>query len=354
MNRFTDGALHKLFQAHAADIYPGRYTLAYCASLADRANEALQLLSQKRVLLLVHNYQYPELQELARAAGGYIGDSYGLTLKAKETNYETIVFCSVAFMAETAAILLPDRRVLSPARPGCSLADPVDVEEIRKWKTRNPGGKVVSYINTKPDAKAESDYICTSRNAAAVVAHAREQFPKARIYFLPDKYLAAHVMRTLQVGPRDMDVWEGACHVHKDINEHMIEKASEEHPEAELLIHPECGCTSACLARIAAGASPGIQFLSTEGMLKRARESLAKEFIVATEAGIVYRLRREIPDKTFHPVAPSAHCKFMKEITLENLLACLKDDKNDAFEVQVPAEIANKARRAIEEGMKVQ
>ena len=354
MKRFTGQGLYKLFRANAADNYPGRYTLEYCERLADMANEASELLSQKHVLLLVHNYQYPELQELARAAGGYIGDSYGLTLKAKEADHERIVFCSVAFMAETAAVLLPERRVLIPARPGCSLADPVDVEEIRKWKARNPDGKVVSYINTKPDAKAESDYICTSRNAPAVVAHVRSRFPNARIYFLPDKYLAAHVIRTLQIGPGDMDVWEGACHVHKDLNEHMIENASEEHSEAELLIHPECGCTSACLARIAAGASPGIQFLSTEGMLKRARESSAKEFIVATEAGIVYRLRREIPEKVFHPVLSTAHCKFMKEITLENLLTCLREDKNQAFEVRVPPEIANKARHAIEEGMRIQ
>jgi quinolinate synthase len=354
MKHFTGQALYTVFRVNAADIYPGRCTLEYCERLAAMANEALELLSQKRILLLVHNYQYPELQELARAAGGYIGDSYGLTLKAKETDHETIAFCSVAFMAETVAILLPGRRVLIPARPGCSLADPVDVGEIRKWRARNPGGKVVSYINTKAEAKAESDYICTSRNAPAVVAHVRDKFPNTRIYFLPDKYLAAHVMRKLQMSRGEMDVWEGACHVHKDINEHMIQKASDEHSEAELLIHPECGCTSACLARIAAGASPGIQFLSTEGMLNRARESSAKEFIVATEAGIVYRLRREIPQKIFYPVVPTAHCKFMKEITLENLLGCLKDDRNPALEVGVPPEIANKARRAIEEGMKIQ
>ena len=354
MTNFTGATLSNLFRIYAADIYSGRYTPDYCERVASMANEALELLSQKRILLLVHNYQYPELQELARAAGGYIGDSYGLTLKAKETEHETIVFCSVAFMAETAAILLPGRKVLAPARAGCSLADPVEVKEIRKWRTRNPAGKVVSYINTKPDAKAESDYICTSRNAAAVIAHVRDTFPGARIYFLPDKYLAAHVMRKLRMGPGEMDVWEGACHVHKDINEHMIEKAAEEHPEAELLIHPECGCTSACLARIAAGTSPEIQFLSTEGMLSRARESSAKEFIVATEAGIVYRLRREIPEKIFYPVVATAHCRFMKEITLENLLACLKNDKNQAFEVRVPPEIANKAHRAIAEGMKIQ
>jgi len=354
MKPFTGRAFYKVFRASAADIYPGRYTLDYCEGLARMAHEALELLAQKRILLLVHNYQYPELQELARAAGGYIGDSYGLTLKAKETEHQTIVFCSVAFMAETAAILLPRRRVLAPARAGCSLADPVDAEEIRQWRARNPGGKVVSYINTKADAKAESDYICTSRNAPEVVAHVRDKFPGAKIYFLPDKYLAAHVMRKLRMSPREMDVWEGACHVHKDINEHMIEKASEEHPEAELLVHPECGCSSACLARIAAGASPEMQFLSTEGMLSRARESSAKEFVVATEAGIVYRLRREIPEKIFYPVVSTAHCKFMKEITLENLLACLQDDQNHAFEIGVPPEITNKARRAIADGMRIQ
>lgn len=353
MQRFSALDLSGLFQKTAADIYSGRYTQAYCEKLAGMLEEARGIIEKEHILLLVHNYQYPELQELARAAGGYIGDSYGLTMKAKETSARTVVFCSVYFMAETAKILLPDRRVLVPARPGCSLADSVDLGWLKTWKKNHPGGKAVSYINTTAPVKAESDFICTSRNAPAVVARVRREFPGSPIVFLPDKYLAAHVMRTLAMKPGDMDIWPGACHVHQSLNEQMIDAASEEHPEAELLIHPECGCTSSCLARVSCGVGYGVRFLSTEGMLQQAAGSATQEFVVATEAGMVYRLRRDIPEKTFWAVSPQAHCCYMKEITLEGLLSCLRNLDNPAYEVLVPEDIASPARTAIEAGMAI-
>ncbi len=347
MGRFAAQGFWELFSAKAADIYPGRYTPEECARLAGLANQALELLTQKHALLLVHNYQFPELQEIGRVAG-YIGDSYGLTLKAKECDHRTIVFCSVEFMAKTAKILLPDRRVLIPARPGCSLVASVYLPTIQRWKQTHPNGKVISYINTDDGTKAESDYICTSRNASAVVDHVRKAYPDSRILFLPDRYLAAYVIRELGMRAEEMDVWDGACHVHKKIGERAIEEAIERRPNAELLIHPECGCTSSCLARTAGGRNGKISFLSTEGMIARARESAAAEFLVATETGIVYRLRREIPEKTFWPVSQGAWCEYMKMITLDNLLACLKQDGDPSFEVRIAPEIAARSRAAIE------
>ena len=354
MTTFGKDELWKLFQSHAGDIYPGRYNPEYARRLTEMANEASALLGERRALLLVHNYQLPELQELAGLSGGYIGDSYGLVMKARETPYRTIIFCSVHFMAETAAVLLPDRRILIPARPGCSLADPIGAPDVLRWRSRNPGGIVVSYINTTAAVKAESDFICTSRNAPAVVAHARKSSPGSPILFLPDKYLAAHVARSLGMHPAEMDTWQGACHVHAKLNETVIEKALAEHPDAELLIHPECGCTSSCLARTSQKDGFEAQFLSTEGMLNRARESSAQKFLVATEAGIVWRLRREIPGKTFTAVSANAHCEYMKMITLEGLLECLRDADNAIYEVRVPKGIADRARGAIERGMAIQ
>ena len=353
MGPFKGAGFWELFSSKASDIYPGRYSRDECTRLADLANQTLELLRQKDVLLLVHNYQLPELQEIAGVAG-HIGDSYGLTMKAKDTHHRTIVFCSVEFMAKTTKILLPNRRVLVPARAGCSLVSSVSLPTVQRWKEKYPDGKVVSYINTDDLTKAESDYICTSRNASAVVGHVRRTYPKSPILFLPDRYLAAHVMRELGMGPAEMHVWDGACHVHEKIGEHAIEDATEHHPNAELLIHPECGCTSSCLARMAAGQADRISFLSTEGMIARARDSAAQEFIVATESGIVYRLRREIPEKIFWPVSPQASCEYMKMITLEGLLTCLKEDADPSFEVRVAPEIAERSRQAIQRMTEIQ
>ena len=353
MKQFTAVGFWELFSAKASDIYPGRYSRDECAQLADLANQTLELLREKDALLLVHNYQLPELQEIGRAAG-YIGDSYGLTMKAKDTHHRTIVFCSVEFMAKTAKILLPDRRVLVPARAGCSLVSSVSLPTIRRWKEKYPDGKVVSYINTDDLTKAESDYICTSRNASAVVSHVRQAYPNSPVLFLPDRYLAAHVMRELAIGPTEMHVWDGACHVHQKIGERAIEDATDQRPNAELLIHPECGCTSSCLARMVSGKNGRIAFLSTEGMITRARDSAATEFIVATESGIVYRLRREIPEKTFWPVSSQALCEYMKMITLEGLLTCLQQDTDPAFEIRVAPEVAERARQAIQRMTEIQ
>ncbi|MEK7519829.1 MAG: quinolinate synthase NadA [Patescibacteria group bacterium] len=346
---FRNKTLQKRFDT-VADIYPGEYGPERVAELTLMLNEAEELLAEKDILLLVHNYQRPELQELGFVAG-FVGDSYGLTLKAQGSKAQTVLYCSVEFMARTGKILLPDKTVLIPDRPGCSLVDGVDVGMVKKWREKHPNGKVIAYINTSDAAKAVSDYICTSRNAVVVVEHVRTTFPGAPLYFLPDKYLAANVMAQLGMTERDMDVWEGACHVHKAIGERAFEEALERYPDAELLRHPECGCTSGCIARILAGRMRHVPVLSTEGMVEYARRSPARTFVVGTETGMLYRLRREVPDKQFHPISLQASCEYMKMITIEKLLACLRADDTTPYEVNVVPDIAQPARKAIERMM---
>lgn len=347
MNRAHIASFAEMLQRDAADLYPGRYSEAYAERLADMTDEAVNLLRQRRILLLAHNYQYPEIQEVARRAG-YIGDSFGLTMKAKETEHDTIVFASVEFMAETAAILLPDRRILVPVRAGCSLVESVSLDAIRRWKEQHRDGKVISYINTDAKTKALSDYICTSRNAVKVVEYVRATHQGAKIFFLPDQYLAARVVQALGIPEEEIDIWNGSCHVHKQIGEFAIEEARDRYPDAELLVHPECGCTSSCLSRTVHGVNQAVPFLSTEGMIARAKESPAQEFIVATEIGMVYRLRREIPGKIFHPLSQKAECEHMKSVTLEKLLDCLKANDLSVYQVHIEPNVAAAAYKAIE------
>ncbi|WP_034384239.1 quinolinate synthase NadA [Deinococcus sp. YIM 77859] len=264
-----------------------------------------RLRRERNAVILAHNYQRPEVQAIA----DFVGDSLGLARQAAKTNADVIVFAGVHFMAETAAILNPEKTVLLPdLRAGCSLADTLTAQAIRDWRARNPGGLVVTYVNTTADVKAESDYCCTSGNAVQVVRSLPEDVP---LLFAPDRFLAAHVLR--ETG-RAMDVWDGACHVHAAIRPEDVQSAQRAHPDAELLIHPECGCSSRILAAV-----PELQLYSTEGMIRRAQTSAAETFIVVTETGMVTRLQKDVPGKTFVPVSRTACCEYMKLTTLGNV-----------------------------------
>jgi quinolinate synthase len=297
-----------------------------------------RLRRDRRAVILAHNYQLPEVQDVA----DFVGDSLGLSQEAARTTADVIVFCGVHFMAETAAILSPDKVVLLPdLGAGCSLADTITAGQLRAWKAEHPGAVVVSYVNTTAEVKAESDYCCTSANAAAIV----DSIPADReILFCPDMFLGAHVER---VTGRKMHVWMGECHVHAGIDPAHLDAARREHPDAELLIHPECGCTSSTLYRSSSGDLPGPTTVvtSTEGMVRRAVESPASTFIVATEVGILHRMEGLAPRKRFLPATPGAVCQFMKMITLPKVAAALEAM---APRVTVAPDVAARARRAID------
>ncbi len=266
----------------------------------------------------------------------YVGDSLGLARHAAATEAAAIVFCGVHFMAETAAILCPDKTVLIPdPDAGCSLAASIDADQLRAWKAEHPGAVVVSYVNTTAAVKAESDYCCTSGNAKAVI----EAIPPEReILFLPDLYLGLWLEK---VTGRRLRIWMGECHVHAGIRPADIDQLTAEDPEAELLVHPECGCASQAMAF----ANERTHILSTEGMIAFARQSEAPRFRVATETGVLHGLRKAAPLKIFEPVRDDAVCRYMKMITLEKVRDALRDWKH---EVRVPAETAVMARRAIQ------
>ncbi|HET7585572.1 MAG TPA: quinolinate synthase NadA [Gemmatimonadaceae bacterium] len=314
------------------------------ASATDDETRALQrrireLARERDAVILAHNYQRPEVQDVA----DYVGDSLGLSREAARTDAAVILFCGVHFMAETAAILAPDRTVLLPdLDAGCSLADTIDADQLRAWKAEHPGAVVVSYVNTTAAVKAESDYCCTSGNAVDVV----RAIPEDReILFLPDLFLGAHVRRV--TGRTNMHVWMGECHVHAGIDPHDLGAQRARHPDAEFLVHPECGCTTSVLEAMSAGdvAAEGVHVLSTEGMVRRPGESAAREFIVATEVGILHRLRRAHPDKQFFAANERASCGFMKLTTLPKVIASLERMEH---RITVPADIASRALLAIE------
>ena len=301
--------------------------------------EIKDLAHDRNAVILAHNYERAEVQDLA----DFVGDSLGLSREAAKTSADVIVFCGVHFMAETAAILSPTKTVLLPdLAAGCSLAATIDADGLRKWKAEHPGAIVVSYVNTSAEVKAESDYCCTSGNAVEVV----NSIPADKeILFLPDMFLGAHVRR--MTGRQNMHVWMGECHVHAGIDPENIRLQRTLHPEAEFLIHPECGCSTSVLEAMSAGdVDPqGVQILSTEGMIKRPAHSGANEFIVATEVGILHRLRRENPSKRFFAANERASCAYMKVTTLPKVRDALLYDQH---RITVPADVADKARRAIE------
>jgi quinolinate synthase len=301
--------------------------------------EIKSLAAERNAVILAHNYERPEVQDVA----DFVGDSLGLSREAARTRAEIIVFCGVHFMAETAAILSPNKMVLLPdLAAGCSLAATIDGDQLREWKAEHPGAMVVSYVNTTADVKAESDYCCTSGNAVEIVNSIPADI---EVLFLPDMFLGAHVRRV--TGRKNMHVWMGECHVHAGIDPEHINNQRSLHPGAEFLIHPECGCATSAVEAVSAGdVDPeGVQILSTEGMINRPRISDAEEFIVATEVGILHRLRRENPTKTFYPASELAVCAFMKVTTLAKVLRSLERLQHH---ITVDPETSARARRAIE------
>jgi quinolinate synthase len=304
--------------------------------------EIRELAQDRNALILAHNYQLPEIQDVA----DYVGDSLGLSQQAAAAGADTIVFCGVHFMAETASILCPAKSVLIPdVDAGCSLADSITAEQLREWKAKHPGAIVVMYVNTSAEVKAETDYCCTSANAVRVVEHVyREHGEDAQILFGPDMFLGAYVERTLG---RPMHVWDGECHVHAGIRPSDISQLRMANPGADLLIHPECGCSTSVMEYVAAGdVDPaGVQMLSTGGMLKHAQAMHGGKAIVATETGMLHPLRQAAPEAEFIAANEAAHCRYMKMITLPKLRDSLRDG---VHEVRVPAEVADRARTAIE------
>lgn len=302
-------------------------------------SEILKMKNEKDVLILAHNYQLPEVQDIA----DYVGDSLGLSRQAAKTDQKTILFCGVHFMAETAAITCPDKKILIPdLAAGCSLSDTINAKQLRDWKKDHPGAVAVGYVNTTAEVKAELDYCCTSSNAVNVVRSIPED---KEILFLPDMFLGSYVAKV--TNRKNMFIWAGECHVHAGIRSQDVQEKLRTMTNSEFLVHPECSCTSSVMYDIASGdyGSRQVQILSTEGMMNYAKNSNSKQFVVATETGILYRMRRQNPGKEFLPVSEDAVCKYMKMITLDKVYASLKEEK---YEVKVPNNIAKKAQRAIE------
>ncbi len=305
----------------------------------DLIAEIRALKAERRAVILAHNYQIPEIQDVADV----VADSLALARRAAASDAELLIVCGVHFMAETAAIANPGKRVLIPdLEAGCSLAATITPQDIRAWRATHANGLVVAYVNCSAAVKAEADYCCTSGNAVAVVQALPPHVP---VLFVPDFFLGAHVRR---VTGRDIDVWMGECHVHAALTPDTVASKRLEHPDAEFLIHPECGCVTSAMYYAAAegeverGAS---RIVSTEQMMQRAKASSARSFVVATETGVLYRLRRENPDKAFYPLAESAECHYMKRITIEKLRDSLRYVQH---EVSVEPEIARRARLAID------
>jgi quinolinate synthase len=291
--------------------------------------EKINLLKkEKNAVILAHNYQAPEVQDIA----DFVGDSLGLSIQASKTSADVIVFCGVYFMAETAKILSPQKTVLIPDRDaGCPMADMITAEQLRKLKAEHPGAKVLCYVNTTAEVKAECDVCCTSGNAEKVV---REAFNKDdEIIFAPDQYLAHYV--STQVG-RDFIKWKGFCPTHMKLLPDDVERERKRHPGVEVLVHPECRAAVTDIAD---------KVLSTEGMIRYVRTSPAKEFIIGTEVGILHRLGKENPGKMFYPLSKEAVCPNMKKTTLEKVLWSLEDMKD---EVVVPQDIMMKARKSLD------
>ncbi|WP_370330722.1 quinolinate synthase NadA [Mycolicibacterium hippocampi] len=306
---------------------------------AQWAAEVRRLVELRGATLLAHNYQLPAIQDVA----DHVGDSLALSRIAAEAPEDTIVFCGVHFMAETAKILSPAKTVLIPdQRAGCSLADSITADELRAWKAEYPDAVVVSYVNTTAAVKAETDICCTSSNAVDVVA----SIPADRdVLFCPDQFLGAHVRRV--TGRENLHIWAGECHVHAGINGDELADQARSHPDAELFVHPECGCATSALYLAGEGSFPQdrVKILSTGGMLDAARETGARQVLVATEVGMLHQLRRAAPDVDFRAVNERASCKYMKMITPAALLRCLVEG---ADEVDVDVDVAAAARLSVQ------
>jgi quinolinate synthase len=303
------------------------------------ATRVRRLANERDAVILAHNYQRPEIQEVA----DHVGDSLALARLAAASSASVIVLCGVYFMAETAKILSPSRTVLIPdAGAGCSLADSITADQLRSWKAEHPGAVVVAYVNTSAEVKAESDVCCTSANAAEIVS----AIPAEReVLFLPDQFLGAHVKRV--TGRSNVHVWAGECHVHAGISPQALRDMAAARPEAELYVHPECGCGTSALWQTGTGDLPmsRTRILSTGGMLTAARSTSASAVLVATETGMLHQLRKANPAVSWEPVNPHATCHYMKMITAPALEQCLVTGQT---EVHVDAAVADRARRAVE------
>lgn len=314
------------------------YSTDYTPAVRELQDEVRELARMRDAVILAHNYQVPEVQDVA----DFVGDSLGLAIEAARTDRPVIVMCGVYFMAETAKILNMERTVLIPDETaGCSLADSITLQELRTWKAEHPDAVVVSYVNTTAEIKAESDYCVTSGNAEAVV----HSIPSEReILFLPDMFLGSWLKE--RTGRENMCIWLGECHVHAGIRPDEVRAKQESLPNADLMIHPECGCASACVWAQGTGMmAPNTYVLSTEGMLRQATASPNDTFLVATETGILHRLRGQVPNKRFYAADEGAVCRYMKQITLPKLRNSLRDL---APQVEVAPEIAAKARESID------
>lgn len=303
------------------------------------AAEIHSLAKERDAVVLAHNYQVPEIQDVAH----HVGDSLHLSRVAAQTKASVIVFCGVHFMAETAKILSPEKTILIPdLAAGCSLADTINADQLRAWKAEYPGATVVAYVNTSASVKAESDICITSSNAADVVRSIPED---QEILFLPDQFLGAHVQRV--TGRKNMHIWMGECHVHAGISPTDVRATVAAHPGAEILVHPECGCTTSVLEMVSGGDLPKdrTHILSTGGMVKAAEAATASEVLVATEIGILHQLRKVNDKVNFIPMNERASCQYMKMITPEKVLRSLREG---LFEVDVPKEVADRARLSVE------
>jgi quinolinate synthase len=334
----------------AASTLPGSSGGLTADEIAELTAEVKELAEQRGAVILAHNYELPELQDVA----DFVGDSLGLSRAAADTDASVIAFCGVHFMAETASVLSPEKTVLIPdLGAGCSLADSITAEQLVGWKAEHPGALVVMYVNTSAEVKAETDYCCTSSNAVGVVEHIwQEHGPETEILFGPDMWLGAFVER--ETGLLDdperrarFHVWDGECHVHAGIRPGDITEMRAEHPEAEFLIHPECGCSTQAMEYVASGdvSSEGVHMLSTSGMLQHVEQNPQGSYIVATETGMLYPLEQAAPEADLIAANRMAFCKYMKMITLPKLRDCLRDMSG---EVRVPPVIAERARVPIE------
>lgn len=303
------------------------------------ADEVRRLARARNATLLAHNYELPAIQDVA----DHVGDSLALSRIAAEVDSDEIVFCGVHFMAETAKILSPRKRVLIPdARAGCSLADSITADDLREWKAEFPDAVVVSYVNTTAEVKGLTDICCTSSNAVDVVASID---PGRDVLFLPDQFLGAHVKR--ETGRDNIHIWAGECHVHAGINGDELTEQAAAHPDADLFIHPECGCATSALYLAGEGAVPDnrVKILSTGGMIDAARETGATQVLVATEVGMLHQLRKAAPGIDFQAVNDRASCPYMKMITPAALLRALREGRDEVF---VADDVAERARKSVE------
>lgn len=304
--------------------------------------EINKIKKEKNAVVLAHNYQIGPIQDMA----DHVGDSLGLSQIAGNTDADVIVFCGVHFMAETASIISPEKTVLIPdLEAGCSLAASITADQLIKWKHENPGAVVVSYVNTTAAIKAETDYCVTSSNAVKVV----ETIPKDKeILFLPDKFLGNYVSA---VTGREIKIWDGACHVHEKIGDIDFNEAHNKFPNAEFLIHPECGCSTSCLLKATVNEDcKNIKIFSTEGMINYVDNSDSDEFVIATEVGILHRMKKANPGKKFYPISEESVCEYMKMITVEKVYEALK---NDQYVVKVPDNLAERARIPIKRMLEI-